>query len=1406
MLTIVGYAGDQFISLYRYYRQLTTPPGEPVRYSNAERQTLRSVNLPIPLLGVVTISNALLDIQLDADRGIARLDGSAGPVLAPGEPLTVTGHSLGGHLALLFARAFPAVAENVYTFNAPGITLAGQLLLQSAGLTLSNPLNVLNLVADAGLDVAAALGSRDGRTVRIFNEDGGLGSPIHNHSIVQLSDSLAMYELLASLSPALGSNLAEIKSILAAATPRAEASLETTLDMLSLAIADERIETPIARSQSDRSQRDEYYRALYSLRDRFADGADRGIRSLAGMQAGELLDAADANPAYLYALKHLLPFAVTNASHGEAFDTASFEWRRARADFTARMLEAGTADRLHGLSGEPFSFRYIDADNGEHLSVLSQSATEQARSLGSAALDQFLDDLAYDHVVSFGADTAADVLSGGAGDDEIFGEGGDDALSGAGGDDLLDGGPGDDVLTGGAGDDHLIAGGGFDTLLGGEGFDLYILVALPEDEDSDVSGVTDTNHRYVIRDADRAGEIRVGGTPLTGGMLDEDSGLFLSHDGVHTYEFSGDLAGSGRLVIDGVAEVEDFRNGDLGIILGEPDLPLPPFLDPNIYNPGRGHLHEDVLPEEGDDLAHNSSASGVIEGRGGNDALFGGTGDDTLIAGFASDDVDVPLPAIAEWHWFRQEALSGGDGEDVLFGSGRGDYLEGGAGSDTIRAGAGDDVVLGDGFFMDLEFGNRFNVHDDWEIADYLHLDVQVYHDRIGFNGVVPDFDDEAQSFSHDSPMAGDDWIDAGPGNDVVLAGSGDDTVFGGEGDDELRGGPGNDTLHGEGGFDRVYGEEGNDVLIGSEGGVFDGGEGDDRLSGDGELRGGAGADRIEPRDALVLLGNGDTLVFSHHTTARVEPDANHPVQARIEVAPGIAPEDVQVVVVEPGSWGFVAGGARLGFDGDLQEWTGINLAFSDGTAWGHADLTARAASFIEPIGVSPRYPTTGDDTFFATAGSDSLAGGAGDDAYFIRPGGHDSIANDDGADVVHLAGVLPDETVVVSRKQDVVLRYPGGELRLEGQLNSPRGVESVIFDRDGTVWDRAELASRAVPDDAEDPTLEVQTVDPGQAFAFTLPETLFEDAYTVGTPALEISTANGTPLPAWLQFDPSEGRLYGTPQGSDVGVVPVMVALRDAGAVVAVAPVVIAVGQIATPAEEAPPSAPDPVVTPPVLTPPVVTPPVVAAPAEAQVGEVPVEAPAAVATEAAAPAVIEAPLVELPTLRTTTATSTTPSAETFDAPLVVVADNRATIPVETSVGAIEDTTYLRIDTLLSGPASTHAPGFMERYSEAIQEFRRRQEEPSDSTPSEPPPTDEEMAMYNAALHAWLDRDAQRLASGVADAWDFGGMESGYFLAGAEGDPAPGLGGQGLARPSLGGAPALQRAPGLDEGLVKLGA
>ena len=59
----------------------------------------------------------------------------------------------------------------------------------------------LAVYGEAGLEVTSLLGQVNGNPQAFFIEDSGVTGQISNHSIVKLSDSLAMYDLLHKLYP-----------------------------------------------------------------------------------------------------------------------------------------------------------------------------------------------------------------------------------------------------------------------------------------------------------------------------------------------------------------------------------------------------------------------------------------------------------------------------------------------------------------------------------------------------------------------------------------------------------------------------------------------------------------------------------------------------------------------------------------------------------------------------------------------------------------------------------------------------------------------------------------------------------------------------------------------------------------------------------------------------------------------------------------------------------------------------------------------------------------------------------------------------------------------------------------------------------------------------------------------------
>ena len=251
-----GLAIDQLVDLYNDWQRithagvyqaavLTTLTDETINYN------LARTGAAIPVLGLAaTVYLALLrartDIIIDEPLGLVRKIEFKNSNLAFADEratglnklpdagnVTVTGHSLGGHLAAAFSRLFGA---NAITINGAGF--ATGLIPGTSG---NAPTNIRNLFAKLG-GAAAFDSSRiqnvhgDGWNFVTMNSPVGLAQPgsppleiyIENvgwdnkfgHGSPQMVDSLALYNLLAKLDLTLNtgapSSIAKITALLKA--------------------------------------------------------------------------------------------------------------------------------------------------------------------------------------------------------------------------------------------------------------------------------------------------------------------------------------------------------------------------------------------------------------------------------------------------------------------------------------------------------------------------------------------------------------------------------------------------------------------------------------------------------------------------------------------------------------------------------------------------------------------------------------------------------------------------------------------------------------------------------------------------------------------------------------------------------------------------------------------------------------------------------------------------------------------------------------------------------------------------------------------------------------------------------------------------------------------------------------
>jgi Ca2+-binding RTX toxin-like protein len=275
-----------------------------------------------------------------------------------------------------------------------------------------------------------------------------------------------------------------------------------------------------------------------------------------------------------------------------------------------------------------------------------------------------------------------------------------------------------------------------------------------------------------------------------------------------------------------------------------------------------------VLLGDGDDRVDFQEQPGPINARM---VARGGAGKDYIAAfppfgrvpvstadfdGEDDDDLIAAAGAIAA-------TLTGGAGNDSIYGSIGPDLIDCGLGNDQCAGDRGNNTILG-GDGNDLLEGGK------------------------GLDAIVGGEGDDTLSGRYSN-----DYLDGGNGNDWILGGQQDDVLIGGAGDDRLEGEAGNDHIFGDAGNDILVGDDGNDTLCGDDEEVLsfigdparvdaigndlmDAGAGDDVLLGGPDtptdrngldtMIGGAGNDVLDTRgDVYTERQPGDTIPTELH-------------------------------------------------------------------------------------------------------------------------------------------------------------------------------------------------------------------------------------------------------------------------------------------------------------------------------------------------------------------------------------------------------------------------------------------------------------------------------------------------------------------------------------------------------------
>jgi Ca2+-binding RTX toxin-like protein len=659
-----------------------------------------------------------------------------------------------------------------------------------------------------------------------------------------------------------------------------------------------------------------------------------------------------------------------------------------------QLLGSADSDRLMGGVGNDD----LDGGGGIDTADYSDAPGPVAVDLFAASASGNGDDLLSDVENATGSPFA----------DQLIGNGNNNTLAGGGGDDTLDGGFSGDILNGGDGDDVLLAPDSFNSLNGQAGSDTVDYSAFPfsvsvdltsggassGDALSGVENLAGTNLADTFQGDENSNRLSGGGgsDSLDGGL---GADVLRGGSGSDTATYAT-RAASVNVTVDG--DANDGSEGEGDDVGGD------------IENVIGGAGSDVLVGNEGPNTLNGGSGNDTLEGGFGNDSIEGAAGADTVDYSNADTGVTVNLSSGAATGQGTDilssvenavgspfadtlssdnlianlNRLTGGAGDDALFGGDGVEILEGGEGNDTVAGDDGNDTL------------------DAGQGADSL-------------NGGT-----------------GNDALDAGAGSDTVIGGGGDDALVGGDGtdvasyslaaaavlvdlaagsafgaegvdslaeienvvgsasSDTLRGDGGNNLLSGGGGADTLVGREGHDWLNGESGAdTLSGREGDDELNGGSELdtadySGANGAVRVdlagltavgEGSDSLTLIENvvgspfADTLAGDGLGNTLVGGEGDDRLSGRLgnDTLGG-------------------GGGVDIASYSDASGGVTVNLSTGTATGAGTDGLSSIESAVGSPFG-DVLTGDAGDNALSGEAGADSLDGGAGRDRLSGGPG-----------------------------------------------------------------------------------------------------------------------------------------------------------------------------------------------------------------------------------------------------------------------------------------------------------------------------------------------------------------------------------------------------------------------------------
>ena len=548
-------------------------------------------------------------------------------------------------------------------------------------------------------------------------------------------------------------------------------------------------------------------------------------------------------------------------------------------------------------------------------------------------------------------------VTGSAFDDTITGDANDNVLDGGAGNDTIDGGTGNDTLIGGAGDDILTGGAGNNTVSyrttnSTSTAPLGAGVAVPG-----VNGVIIDLSITTAQDTLNAGlDTLTGIQNVVGSIFNDTLSGGTDAVAVANYIDGGDGAdsisgGGGNDTIQGGGG-DDTLNGGAGI----DTISYANALTQVVVNLSTAAISGGVLGPVA--AARSAGGAGIdtitnienVTGGSGNDIIWGSAAANALVGGLGDDNLTGDAGNDTLSGGVGNDTLSGGAGNDTLTGDAGNDVFTDGAGTNTMTGGLGNDsYTVGAGDTV-VELANEGEDTVFTALASYTltpNVENLVYTGTGNFAGTG-------------NALA--NRVTGGAGNDTLSGGDGDDTLIGGAGNDSLIGGAGQDTASFAGSattvsvnlaagtasgtsigtdalvsIENIVGGSASDTIIGNAGNnLLDGGAGADSLSG------GAG------EDTYVVDQTGDVVTenLNEGTDLIRTTLASYALGANVE------------------NLAYLGNAAFTGTGNDLNN-----------------QITGGTANDILSGGI-------GSDTLSGGEGVDTMRGGVGNDTYVVESTG----------------------------------------------------------------------------------------------------------------------------------------------------------------------------------------------------------------------------------------------------------------------------------------------------------------------------------------------------------------------------------------------------------------------------------